>query len=69
MEIKVNGKLMAVNDNTTVTNLVETICTDNMTGSGVAVAVNGAIVSKKDWSTHVLAPDCDVILIKAAYGG
>ncbi|MDE6073026.1 MAG: sulfur carrier protein ThiS, partial [Muribaculaceae bacterium] len=53
MEIKVNGKLMTVNDNTTVTNLVERICTVNLTGSGVAVAVNGAIVSKIDWNSHV----------------
>ncbi len=36
---------------------------------GVAVAVNGKIVRRDDWSTHTLNDLDSVLIINAAYGG
>ncbi|MDE7473551.1 MAG: sulfur carrier protein ThiS [Muribaculaceae bacterium] len=69
MEIKVNGQPLKVADGTTVAQLVELLSEDNKSGTGMAVAVQGTIVPKSEWSTHELIPQSDVILIKAAYGG
>ena len=69
MEIKVNGQPLKVADGTTVAQLVELLSEDNTSGAGMAVAVQGTIVPKSEWSTHELPPQSDVILIKAAYGG
>lgn len=39
------------------------------TTEGMAAAVNGNVVPRTLWATHVLAEGDDIILIKAAYGG
>ena len=36
---------------------------------GMAAAVNGIVVPRGTWATHVLNEGDDIILIKAAYGG
>lgn len=69
MEIKVNGKPVEVSSNTTVADLVNKLNPDNKTGAGTAVAIDGVIIPKIQWSGKEIKPDNDVILIKAAYGG
>lgn len=36
---------------------------------GVAVAINGRIVRKPQWSTRMIEEGDDIIIINAAYGG
>ncbi|MDE5572366.1 MAG: sulfur carrier protein ThiS [Muribaculaceae bacterium] len=69
MEIKVNDKSFVIDDNTTMSELIKTLYTDNQTGAGIAVAVNGSLVPKKEWDNYVIIPSCDIVIIKAAYGG
>lgn len=69
MEIKVNDKSVVIDDNTTMSELIKTLYTDNQTGAGIAVAVNGSLVPKKEWDNYVIIPSCDIVIIKAAYGG
>jgi thiamine biosynthesis protein ThiS len=38
-------------------------------GAGVAVAVNGEIVSRGNWGTHELHPDDEVEIVGAVQGG
>lgn len=69
MELKVNGKTVNVGDQSTVADLVAHLCPDNKSGAGTAVAVDGVIIPKSEWTNKTLTPDNDIILIKAAYGG
>ncbi|MDE5844794.1 MAG: sulfur carrier protein ThiS [Muribaculaceae bacterium] len=69
MEIKVNDKSFVIDDNTTMSELIKTLYPDNQTGAGIAVAVNGSLVPKKEWDNYVIIPSCDIVIIKAAYGG
>ena len=36
---------------------------------GIAVAVNGQVIPKIDWHTHLLNSNDDVLLIRATQGG
>ena len=36
---------------------------------GIAVAVNGEVIPKTNWSTHLLNNNDEVLLIKATQGG
>ena len=39
------------------------------TDKGIAVAVNNTLIPRSNWDNHYLAPDDEVVIIKAAYGG
>lgn len=50
--------------------LSELLSSEGVIGKGgVAVAVNGNIVGKKDWEARMLMEGDDIIIINAAYGG
>lgn len=67
MEITVNDIVTRIEKNATVEDLVKQ---QGLEGKGgVAVAVNGKIVRKGDWSQHTLHPLDNVLIINAAYGG
>lgn len=66
MIIKVNNENVEVEDNTTVSQLIDRM---QLATGGLAVACNGVIVKRGEWSAHRLKPDDDILLIKAAYGG
>ncbi|MDE7092642.1 MAG: sulfur carrier protein ThiS [Muribaculaceae bacterium] len=69
MEIKVNDKPVVIKENTTMTGLIQELYPENQSGAGIAVAVDGELVPKKEWSNYNINRPCDVIIIKAAYGG
>lgn len=50
--------------------LSELLSSEGIIGKGgVAVAINGNIVSKNDWATRMLMENDDIIIINATYGG
>ncbi len=63
MEIKVNNETRIVDAGTTVADIV------GAAAVGVAVAVNGKIAKKSEWTNAVLKDGDDVVVIRAAYGG
>lgn len=69
MEIKVNDKPVMITENITMSELIRELYPENPVGAGIAVAVDGALVPKKEWSDYIINRPCDVVIIKAAYGG
>jgi sulfur carrier protein len=65
--IYVNDKPRPLPDVATVAALVQDL---GLVGKkGVAVAVNGQVVSRNNWPGHVLAADDRVLVIQATQGG
>lgn len=69
MEIKVNDKPIVIDENITMSELIQELYPENPVGAGIAVAVDGALVPKKEWSDYIINRSCDIVIIKAAYGG
>jgi len=67
MEITVNNQLLSLENPSSVAQLLSVVL--QVTGSGIAVAVNQSIVSKSNWRNYLLKPGDQVMLIKATQGG
>lgn len=68
MKITVNGEEREFDDGPTVAELVETFGPQN-NGRGIAVAVNGEVVTRGRWTTTTLADDDRVEILRAVGGG
>ncbi len=66
MVIKVNSKEIDINNQSRISDLVESM---QLPAAGVAVAVNNKLVTKADWGTFILSENDNVVIIKAACGG
>ncbi|ADY29695.1 sulfur carrier protein ThiS [Cellulophaga lytica] len=64
--INVNNKEHVVSSDTTIATLIQTL---EITIFGVAIAINGNVIPKTDWSTTILQPHDNVLLIRPAQGG
>ncbi|WP_411273116.1 sulfur carrier protein ThiS [Daejeonella sp.] len=67
MEITVNQQIYQVTDICSMQHLIAVVL--NTPSTGIAVAVNQAIISKANWERHILNPGDQVIIIKATQGG
>lgn len=67
MEITVNHQAYSIAGPCSVVQLLTAVL--QVSGSGIAVAVNQSVVSKSDWSVYLLQPGDQVMLIKATQGG
>ena len=67
MEITVNNQSLTLNGSSSVSQLLSAVL--KIPGTGIAVAVNQAIVSKSDWTEYLLQPGDRVVLIKPTQGG
>ena len=66
--IRLNGKSIEVNDADVVADLLRAFDMP-VDGDGMAVAINGEVVPKREWPTRVVR-DGDVIeIIRAVQGG
>lgn len=66
MKATVNNTEVELPEGQTVEQLIE----QNVGATaGVAVAINGKIVRRPDWSTHTVKDGDNVLLVQAAYGG
>lgn len=66
MDIIINSKKYTVPVGATLAEALQTVLG---TTEGMAAAVDGNVVPRGLWATHVLSEGADIILIKAAYGG
>lgn len=67
MEISINQKLHTVTDACTVRQMLQTVLPQWPTG--IAVAVNNAIVPKTAWDSFLLQSSDSITIIKATQGG
>lgn len=49
--------------------ILDSLGVDVLQSRGVAVAINDAVVRKKDWETHTLTPGDRIEVITARQGG
>ena len=66
MKIKVNGKELEVSERISLATLVEKVSSDT---SFMAVAVNGEVIPKAEWSALVLKEKDKVEIISVFQGG
>lgn len=66
MEVKFNGERMSVQ----VTNLGKLLLEmDLLDKTGIAVAINSAVIPKSKWKTTELQTNDEILIITAAAGG
>ena len=68
MQVSVNGELRELRSEQDLGSLVTELSAD-AGASGIAVAVNGAVVRRDDWSMWVLAEGDRVEILSATAGG
>ena len=69
MKITVNGDVRELEGDQTVAELVATLGGSENNGRGVAVALNGEVVTRSRWATTTLADDDRVEILRAVGGG
>lgn len=67
MEITLNNNLQTVSENATLFEIVFAQLGEKQ--SGVAVALNDAVISKNHWQTTQLKSNDQILIIKATQGG
>jgi sulfur carrier protein len=67
MEITINQEAYQVNSASSVLHILTDVL--NLPSTGIAVAINHAIVPKAEWESHSLNPGDQIIIIKATQGG
>jgi len=66
MNVRVNGETKQLPDNATVADLLHEL---GMPAAGLAVAVNGEVVSRAWHKNTVVPPDAEVEILTAVQGG
>lgn len=66
MNVRVNGDTKQLPDNATVADLLREL---GMPAAGLAVAVNGEVVSRAWHRSTVVPPEADVEILTAVQGG
>ena len=66
MNIKVNGKLIEIESNYTIANLLVKL---NFPDNSIAVAVNNQLVKSPEREGYILKENDNVVIIKATCGG
>ncbi|KKO43948.1 hypothetical protein WG68_18245 [Arsukibacterium ikkense] len=66
MHITLNAQPLEIASSCTVTELLQQ---HQLTGEGLAVAINDAVIVKRCWSAHILQPNDVVQLFQIVTGG
>ena len=66
MKIKVNSKPCELPDNSNISIAIREL---DINPAGIALAVNGKVVPKNEYETHILCDSDEMVIIKAFYGG
>lgn len=73
VEVKINGSAQTCRSGETLQELIEFYCGGKVggseSGSGLAVALNGAVVRRADWPTVRIASGDELELVRATQGG
>lgn len=67
MEIILNKQVKRVSQHCTLQQLADEMIPEKQ--NGVAIAINAQVIAKKNWESHLLKPNDDVLIIKATQGG
>ncbi len=67
MKLKVNSKLLEIENESPVLSLIKKLLLEEK--SGIAVAVNAEVIQKRNWSQFKLRETDEVVIIEAAQGG
>jgi sulfur carrier protein len=67
MTINVNGKLMELPDNITVSLAIREVGITSF--NGVAIAINNHVLKKEEWDSQKLNPQDVIVIIRASQGG
>jgi sulfur carrier protein len=65
-DITINGKKMSYEDHVSLADIAKD---KGLADRGVAMARNGEMVHREDWSTTVISEGDDILIIKAFCGG
>ena len=68
MNVFVNGEVKTVHIDCTVLEIVETVC-GSPVPTGVAVALNSMVVSRRQWSSTSIEKDDSIEILWASSGG
>lgn len=68
MNLRINGNTEHIQDNTILVELIEKL-TGEKDPAGVAVAINGSVVSRSAWANQRLADGDDIEILGAVSGG
>lgn len=66
MKVEINGEVQEVHEGQTVAGLVRELGFD---GRGVAVALDGEVVSRSEWDTVQIGEGGKVEIVRAVQGG
>lgn len=66
MKLRLNGEVTVVDDEVDLAGVIRSV-TDRT--RGIAVAVNGEVVPRSQWTTVRLRPDDSIEVLTAAQGG
>jgi sulfur carrier protein len=67
MEVTINNQNYLLNEACSIEQMLALVIAAET--DGLAIAVNQTIISKSGWTTHMLNPGDQIILIKATQGG
>ena len=67
MEISINQQRTEIPERSSIEELLSSLFADS--SKGIAIAINQAIIPKKEWPLHILNPNDKITLIKATQGG
>jgi sulfur carrier protein len=67
MEVTINNQNYLLNEACSIEQMLAFVIASET--DGLAIAVNQTIIPKSGWTTHLLNPGDQIILIKATQGG
>ena len=68
MNVFVNGKVQSVKTDSSVLDIVETVC-GSPVPTGVAIALNSMVVPRRQWGSTALESDDSLEILWASSGG
>ncbi|MDA8195593.1 MAG: sulfur carrier protein ThiS [Actinomycetota bacterium] len=66
MQIVLNGRVTSVDESITLGGLIDTFTSDRR---GIAVALNGEVITRSSWDNHQIKDDDAVEVLSIAAGG
>ncbi len=67
IEVRINQQLTSIQEGTSVEDVVNNYVSGSK--AGIAVAVNNEVIPRNEWVHKKIAPNDDILIIKATRGG
>ncbi|WP_306353633.1 sulfur carrier protein ThiS [Flavobacterium sp. '19STA2R22 D10 B1'] len=66
IKVQVNNDVLDIDSNSTIYDLLQKL---GITPKGIAIAINQQIIPDKQWSSHTLLSNQEILIIQATQGG